>query len=326
MTLERRLHEFRDFVEAIKEEEPPRLASMLTTADEHHDSIIVVTQRIRCLRQGRFRPRSFTKRELDIALLDESFGNRQLVYAHSKAHGAPSLTTLRNHTVKTKIKPSIGPIIIDDIRTNLVDVFLKAWADIGSGLDSPRLLINIVRDEISLEKLITFNREENKMMGSCYEHSVAEELVMEDQASVEKFIGKLQDGEVHVAREMSVYAIKVLGTRGVFPILVAGTCKASDKKVAASIIRQVRQAIDENSEIQKAFLLNAQVTDGDSVQRAAGYEVFFSERISEDNSAELYPYVRRMKGFNPWTGPGGTILEFDYRHVWKRANSHFYFA
>lgn len=330
--LERRVDEFSQLLAVVEEFDPKRVAAIIKAWRRHRGSIPALTQSFRLAGEGRYAPKGFTRRELDLGLLDLILGNLTLVYAHNHALGLPSITTIRSHCVMTRIRPNVGPISVDVIKANLENVFLPSLRDsdthpssyLSSASSSStslqcRLLANIHADGIKTLPNLDYDYATDSLLTTCFQHTkTAEELRMDSEAKVQSVIESLNASTIHMGSETTVVAVKVFGRRGVSPILLASGCSVLDTSATSNLMQSVLQAYQGSPSVLDRIQINAFVYDGASQWRYAGHQQFMKYKLSETFMPELWASVRRMRGFNAWVGPDGITQEFDYRHLWKR--------
>lgn len=344
---------FNKLLDAVEEVNPNRPAAIVKVWRQRGGDVGALTRLVQLSGQRQFTPGSFTRRELDLGLLDLILGNLTLVYAHNHALGLPSITTIRNHGIMTKITPNIGPLSLDVVKRNLEQVFLKALDDSditdqplphnsrtpSSSLRHPRpadlphstspispstpprrRLANFQADGIKTTSKLEYHYATDSLITSCFIHTkTAEELRMDTEEKVKAIREKLDAGELHAGTEMTVIAVKVFGLRGVSPILLASGCSVLDAPATSNMIQTVFRGCQEVPRVLDVILPNAWVCDGAAQWRLAGFMECMKYRISPTFQPKLHVSTSRMHGFNPFTGPDGITQEFDYRHLWKRA-------
>ncbi|KAK6987916.1 hypothetical protein R3P38DRAFT_3229768 [Favolaschia claudopus] len=124
-TAVRKLADYRRFMEAIVENNLPRLQQLISVGIRRGSSPNALIRMIQSALEGVYQPRPVS-RTLDIALLVFRLGGRKLLYAVNHGLGLPSLRTLRNHMSFTKVMPTVGMISVEDIIHNIREVVVRS--------------------------------------------------------------------------------------------------------------------------------------------------------------------------------------------------------
>ncbi|TFY74709.1 hypothetical protein EWM64_g9303 [Hericium alpestre] len=80
---------------------------------------------------------------MDVSTLIYHMGGHALLYAMSQCSGISSLCTLRNHTVFTRVMPTVGHIMQKEIDHNIREVIVKALED--KDMTSSQSAVNIAQ-------------------------------------------------------------------------------------------------------------------------------------------------------------------------------------
>ncbi|KAK7434628.1 hypothetical protein VKT23_020094 [Stygiomarasmius scandens] len=307
-TAAKNLSEHKAFIMALADCDVPRLDALIGACLRSNASVRAMSLKLGQAMERLYSPKGFTSKDMDISLVIMRMGGRPLLHTCNYVLKVPSVTTLFKNMSFVRVMTSIGGIDKESVRWNINEVFLK-----NRQPDAPRRGMSIAIDETALNEQAVYYRHSNSVGGLCWLHTRPEDLVLHSYKTAEKLARRLQDNEVHFAKELTVAAITLFGESRIFPILLAGTCK---QETAEDVEKQMETLIEFVVELVKKDVLWSIVTDGDPNRRPAGYNICMKYTLSYDDP--LYPLLFRLTGLNIQVGKYNITLDFDYKHIHKR--------
>ncbi|KAJ7866992.1 hypothetical protein B0H14DRAFT_2163405, partial [Mycena olivaceomarginata] len=311
----KKLADWRRLAFAVADSDYPRLTQLLSVGLRNGASARKLINMLSDAVEGilKYTPRPSTdSRTIDIAQMTYILGGQKLLYALSHGLGLPSLRTIRNKMVFTRIMPTVGTINLGDILHNIEEVVLKPRAAAGrTKLRGVSLLI----DETALEERAVHFRHNNQVGGFCWRHSPAGSLILNTYEAVMKLARQIKAGEMHLAKEMTVVTASCFGEAGTYLILALPACKHMDAGDSRTIYQMVTEAWG-CSAASKVGKLWSWATDGDMTRRIAGYKEFLSQKLTP--MSPIYGTLASMVGLNLFTGANSVTLDFDFKHIFKR--------
>ncbi|RDB26720.1 hypothetical protein Hypma_005418 [Hypsizygus marmoreus] len=307
----RRLADSRRLLMSIAENDIPRIKNILQAGLRSGSSVRRLISKVEDSLEGLYNPRGFGSRAFDMAVMTYRMGGRKLLFSLSRGLGLPSLRTLRNNMIFTRIMPTVGTITSSEIIHNINEVVIKTRKEGGR---TEVRGVSILMDEIALEEMAVHFRHSNSVGGLCWKHASLVDVVLHTYDSAVNLAKALVQGKVHIGKEMTVVAASCFGEPGVYPILAAPTCKqenAADMEYIFDIIS--RNWKEHGESVGKIWSF---ATDGDATRRAAGYTTFLNTPLSAMSA--LYGILSNMSGLNLFTGLNEVTLDFDYKHIFKR--------
>ena len=340
--LENSLDEQKRLLQAIADSDLPRVHQLLRVGIDHGDSARVISNRIAKA------ARTFTRMEAtsddkDLALLTLRIGGPFLLYAHQHAGHLPGKTTANEHS-KTlssmRFRVSLTAQADTErptLKSNLRSV--KDEPNNGGGMFGENAVFcSIMIDEFAAQQRPRWRQFDNGVVGMC-QHAGEQnvDLKLTCQAVLDNLIGKVQSGDIHIAKEVSNIGIAPFrGTNNHFrPLLCTPTCKAD-----ANVNEQVRTF---EAVIEELVLSGANPaclsSDGDGPRRQALTQLCtinnlrsiheeWSERRDavsaggkqpvKPRAAELYEALRNATLFDYSVGPHEVTEEYDWKHLFKR--------
>ncbi|KAG1821708.1 uncharacterized protein BJ212DRAFT_1445215 [Suillus subaureus] len=217
--------------------------------------------------------------DLDLATL--------LMYALNHRLGLPSLHTLQAHLIFTSITPTIGSISPDQFDANINALIITPHTN----------LVVLLQGH---SERASHYRPANCVIGLCHSHSNLIDPMLHTYDSTLRIATKLNEGEVHLGKEMSVMDIHAFGDDNLFPILAAPTCKMENVATMMEILTMARDW-----------------------WRATGAEACFGAghclfvKMELPKMSKLYSTLSCMPGLNLATGDDEITLDFDYKHIFK---------
>jgi hypothetical protein len=209
MTLTNKLTDYKRFFVAAANHDVPRLQSLISTAVRSGAGINAITRKIESAFAGLYIPKSFSQAEMDLAQLILRLGGRQLLYALSHSLGLPSLRTIYNHMNLTRITPTIGPIIIAGIVSNITECIIKPRQEVVP--PPPPRGVSIVMDETKIEQRPMFFKHFNSVGGLCNLHTSAMQVILSSWEAGMSILQALQHGAIHLGKEISVVGAMCFG-------------------------------------------------------------------------------------------------------------------
>ncbi|KAG2110150.1 hypothetical protein BD769DRAFT_1630364 [Suillus cothurnatus] len=191
------------------------------------------------------------------------------MYVFNHHLGLPSLCTLQAHSIFISITPTIGSISQDQFDANINTLIITSHTN----LVVPLCGYSVMMDKIALEE-----RASHYCPANC-----------------------LNEGEVHLGKEMSMMGIHAFGDDNIFPILAAPTCKMENIATMMEILTMA----------QDWYF----ATDRDSTHRGTGHHLFVKTELPK--MSKLYGTLSCMPGLNLATGDDEITLDFNYKHIFK---------
>ncbi|KAG1779870.1 hypothetical protein EV702DRAFT_1178143 [Suillus placidus] len=290
--------------------------SMLTQLDDYHRLLMAISEQdIPQLRQiinlAMHNGARYGASDLDIATLIFHLGGRQLLFALNQSLGLPSIRTLRTRSTFTTLTPTIGPIQNEQLDENIRSVVLSSCTNITI-LRGVSLMV----DEIALEEMVVHLGKYNKIAGLCWKHLHVVDPVLRTYDSAVTIAQKIQDGDVHLGKELTVIGVACFGEDELYPILAVPTCKTEDARDMEGLLARAIEWWNATGAASVIGPVWSFATDGDATRRAVGHRLFLRNALSPDS--ELYGILGNMPGLNTMTGDAEVTLDFDFKHIFKR--------
>ena len=270
------------------------------------------------IEQG-YKPRGYSNDAYDLALLIYCIGGANLLYALNQQMSIPSLHSLRNRLSFVTITPTIGPIIPDSIASNICNVIIEPRAQ--AGLHTLQG-VSLLTDEITLEEAVVYFPSENGVGGLCWKHAHNIDPILNTYEAAIQISSKLESGQVHLGKEMTVIVAHCFGEDETYPILAAATCKAKDYTNWEKLIEKVIETWIANGADTTVGPLWSFATDGDATRRKAGHHTLVREKLNE--SSPLFGILSDIPGLNLYTGALDITLDFDYKHIFKHKSARYF--
>ncbi|KAG1837325.1 hypothetical protein DFJ58DRAFT_734444 [Suillus subalutaceus] len=162
-------------------------------------------------------------------------------------------------------------------------------------------------DEIALEEMAVHFSKYNKIAGLCWKHSHLIDPVLRT---------KFTDGEVHFGKELTVIGVACFGEDELYPVLAAPTCKtenAGDMEITLTLAIERWNVTGAAASVGPVWSF---ATNGDATRRAAGHKLFLKKPLLPESP--LYGILNNMPGLNTMTGDAEVMLDFDFKHIFKR--------
>ncbi|KAG1741482.1 uncharacterized protein EDB91DRAFT_1248037 [Suillus paluster] len=201
----------------------------------------------------------------------------------------------------------------DIIQQNITSVALVPCATAGlMTLCGVSLLV----DETALEEAAVYLPQSNSIGGLCWTHSSCVDVTLNNYHSALNIADALKAGRVHLGKEIMVVGAHVFSEDGLYPILVAPTCKSEDASDMEFIFNTTINSWYASGADKEIGPIWSFATDGDATRRKAGHRTFIQTPLPL--MSPLYGTLSNLPGLNLLTGAHEIMLDFDYKHVFKR--------
>ncbi|KAG9309783.1 hypothetical protein JVU11DRAFT_10157 [Chiua virens] len=300
------------------------ISNKLSTINSHSALLMAISQmdvpwlqrilqiQIKNALEKGYKPRGYSNDAYDLVLLVYRIGGANLLYALNRCMSIPSLHTLCTCLSFVTIAPTIGPIVLDTTSVNILNVIVGPRAH--AGLQRPRG-VSILTDEIALKEAVVFFPLENGVGGLCWKHSHVIDPILNTYDSAVQIASKLDSGQVHLGKEMTVTVVHLFGEDETYLLLAAPSCKEEDYTDWEKLINMLIDAWMTNGTNKTVGPLWSFATDSDSTRCKAGHHTFV--RTMLDKSSPLYGILVDIPGLNLYTGRESITLDFDYKHIFK---------
>ncbi|KAG2091941.1 hypothetical protein BD769DRAFT_1679203 [Suillus cothurnatus] len=248
-----------------------------------------------------------------LRMLEDTLEQGNLLYSLNQCLNLPSLCTLQRKTSFVNLHPIIGPISGAVIECNINDVVIVPRAEAQLTL---RGGVSLLIDETALEESVSYMSDSNSVGGLCWMHSHNIDPTLRTYHSALNLAEALKEGKVHLGRELTVIAAHIFGADGTYPILAAPTCKSEGATEMIFIFKTAIDAWKASGAEEKVGPLWSFATDGDATQQKGGHQLFLS--VPLPFTSPLYGTLSNLPGLNLLTGDCEIMLDFDYKHVFKR--------
>jgi hypothetical protein len=267
------LEDHSSLVIALSQCDVPWLRNLLQTALTNGASIRTILRMLEDALERGYRPRGHSKEAIDLGILILHLGGRILLYSLNQRLNLPSLRTLQRKTSFVKLHPVIGPISSAVIEHNINDVVIvprdEAQLTLRGG-------VSLLIDETALEESASYMSDSNSVGGLCWTHSHSIDPALRTYHSALNLAEALQEGKVHLGRELTVIAAHIFGADGTYPILAAPTCKSEGATEMIFIFKTAIDAWKASGTEEKVGPLWSFATDGDTTRRKGGHQLFLS--------------------------------------------------
>jgi hypothetical protein len=319
-------------IEFLATHDAPRIRHTLAKALHRKagsDAIIdVLTEAV----IGTYRPeRDFRPWEIDLALLVLRLGGHRLLYALNKVFCLPSARTLQKYASSF---PSIQYCIsLPDLETmvqNLITIVLRPRQHLPPSKNG----VIIMLDETALNPAPVYNRELNAIGGICGEATAGciELLSAKSMENIEILAQAVANDPgpnnknrgFHLGREATSAAVGFLGRQdhAALPFLLSAICGHKKAEHFVDLLAQIYEAWNLSGCENHMGSIRIIDIDGDGSRRKGGNEVMLQHNL-RDVDTEAWQLLCSCLGLDLRVGPGGSVLEFDWKHILKRELSLF---
>ncbi|KAK1235331.1 hypothetical protein PQX77_001450 [Marasmius sp. AFHP31] len=296
----------------------PGLSRFFPLASKEGWGIKKLFRKLKDAAAGIYHIRSYTKADIDLAILCYELGGAGAVFALNHSHVAlPSLSTIQPYRRLHSITPCTHGIKLTDVMDNVDSIFANIPAAAGEVGN------NLMFDEVATTPKVDWVPETDEMIGFCMEdvRVLSTVKVGRDTRNVEAAVGLVKEEKVHIGREATVGAITRLDSTNYSakPILVAGTCKhGSWKEHINKILTTLEGWNRAPSGRKKHGPVYNICTDADAARRAALFVVCMCCKIDEKHP--LWKKLKELieRGLNPRIGKDSLTMDIDYKHLFKR--------
>lgn len=302
---------------AISQTDVPWLQRLLQVQLKNGAGINAIIRHIEEAIERGYKPCGYGDNAYDLALLIYRIGGANLLYVINQRMSIPSLHSLRNRLSFVTIAPTIGPIILDTITANILNVIIAFRA--RAGLNALRG-VSILSDEIALEEATVYFPSENGVGSLCWKHGHNVDPILNTYKSAIHVASKLESGHVHIGKEMTVVVAHLFGEDETYPIVAAPMCKEENYSDWERFMEKLIDAWQSSGAEQTVGPLWSFTTDGDATWRKAGHRALVRHKL--DESPPLFGVLADIPGLNLYTGKDAITLDFDYKHIFK----HMFFS
>lgn len=311
MTSLTQLDDYSRLLMVISENDVPHLQQVIKIAIDNGASVQEVVNKLEDAIEGVYRPRGYGSSDIDIATLVYCLEGRQLLYALNHKLGIPSIRTLRARSTFTTITPTIGPIGPEQFDENICNIILSTWEGI-SNLHGVSFMI----DEMALEEMAIHFSKYNMIGGLCWKHSNLIDPVLCMYDSAVRIAHKIHNQEVHLGKEVTIIGVACFSKDELYPVLAAPTCKTENAADMEGIFVHTIECWSATGADTRVGPVWSFAMDGDATRRAAGHKIFVKKPLSLDSP--LYAALSDMPSLNTLTGDNEVMLDFDFKHIFKR--------
>ncbi|KAG9125244.1 hypothetical protein FRC07_008427 [Ceratobasidium sp. 392] len=214
-----KLSDHKQLMLALAESDDAAASRIVRVALHQGCSASAIVERLAKAQQGLYHCKSYSKKDVDIALLVLRLGGPRLLFALSKALDLPSSSTVLRATERSYLRPSIGFPTMAEVLANMKSICAPAQAVV------PRTRgFTLMIDEIALEERIRYSTAEDALVGVCREHASVPDLQNMTGRPISHFaaIRSLLDaGKCHRAKEATVVALAPFGYSNYNPMVVS---------------------------------------------------------------------------------------------------------
>lgn len=199
---------------------------------------------------------------------------------------------------------------------NLQSLFLVQLATLGDNFVSAKG-VSVLMDEVSGELDAAYFKSADAVGGFCHEHVSSVNTRLHTIEDALALATALDNGTVHIGKEISVIAIQCLGKslHGAFSILMSPTCKSETPEETAKLFHLIKRLW--NVEFaHRLGKIRSFASDGDARRWQMVHESFMQCELTATHP--LYKHLGWLKGFNGQMGEGDVTGDFDWRHELKR--------
>ena len=187
---------------AIASEDVPRVARVIHVALKKKRGVVAILEQVMAAARGVYSVKSFQEKDRLLGTLLWRLGGDRIGHIAHRVFGLPSVSTLRDASVRTPIEPSIGAPTIALIAKNVLAVLNRILAILKERRDEIQHVVIMV-DELATEKRPRYNQRRNEIVGLCRAHGHKVSQVFGNLNDLEEIMKAVEDEEVHLASEVS---------------------------------------------------------------------------------------------------------------------------
>ncbi|TRM59533.1 hypothetical protein BD626DRAFT_633076 [Schizophyllum amplum] len=299
--------------------EVPALQRLLATAYKEEVGIDGLLSRVQLAIDGKYRPKNYTRNDIDIGMTLYEFGGAGAVHAAHNSHLAlPALKTLRKYRQDFTLHASTEQ---SDIIGDAGDNIEVQFAPRDDAPPRVRVGHSLAVDEMAGDGRVCYICKKDAIGGLCREHSgnLSSVRVGDDLANSMEAAEAVKQGKVHIGKEFTCAAILPHSRTnyGARPIIISPTCKHGLVSDSVQLLMSGIRAWQLSPFGERASgPLWYLTSDGDATRRNAMYKICMRKPL--DPKGELYRRLRGCVGLNLWVGEGDLTMDFDYKHIFKR--------
>ena len=265
---------------AISQTDVPWLQRLLQVQLKNGAGINAIICHIEEAIERGYKPHGYGDNAYNLTLLISRIGGANLLYAINQCMSISSLRSLRNHLSFVTIAPTIGPIVLDTITANILNVIIAFQAHPG-----PNALrgVSILSDEIALEEAAVYFPSENGVGGLCWKHGHNVDPILNTYESAIHVASKLESGHVHIGKEMMVIVAHLFGEDETYPIIAAPTCKEENYSDWEKLMEKLIDAWQSSGAEQMVGPLWSFAMDGDATRHKAGHRALVRHKLDESS-------------------------------------------
>ncbi|KAF6746501.1 hypothetical protein DFP72DRAFT_823118 [Ephemerocybe angulata] len=304
-------------VVAIGEGSVARVDRVIHAALKKKRGVLGILEQVVSAAKGVYSVKSFTDRERSLGKLLWRLGGDRVGHIAHRALGLPSVSTLRNGSVKVPITPSAGKPTVATVAQNTLGVLdgvlgiLKERTDVRHAI--------LMFDELACEKRIRWNQRNDDLLGLCREHGPKVALKFTSAAEPEEAYKAVDKGEIHLASEATIAAMGILcpdnRLYSARPILISGDCKKETGAEHAVVLQTVLDGVNQTKATSNLRIVSL-ASDGEARRGAALVQLTFKNRLPEDSN--IYPQLAPLSLLNLHVGVDDLTCDKDWKHVFKR--------
>ncbi|CAN0270737.1 unnamed protein product [Scytosiphon promiscuus] len=218
----------------ISKNDIPGCKRVLEAALSRGASPGVVLSKLEDALAGVYKARRWNETENDLALMVLRLGGPALLHVLHQTSGLPSLT----YTRKLGRKVSNWKDLLS-LHHALWAMFLKLLASESGN----RKLFRMAVDEIAVNEVAAWDQKTNMVLcGQCTQNAREVKLEFDTIDDVDNLAEKLDAGEVHLSKELTVIFIAPFGSSSAFraiPVFALGSCKKPNEQLQTAIFEEV---------------------------------------------------------------------------------------
>ena len=218
----------------------------------------------------------------------------------------------------SRIAPTIGPLTIDTVITNIEQLILTPCSELKE--PPPLRGVAIMQDETKLKPKPMFFKEFNSIGGFCCLHTKAAQVVLSSFTAGLAILNNVQQGRFHYGKELNNIVTTCFGEHRIYPLALAPTCKQETAEDIIKVYSDLEQAWRESGAELQVGSIWSWPTDGNAIQRAAKHLFLVKYRLSETS-----PIYWLLVGLNTLVGDYDMMDDYDPKHCLKHESQKLVF-
>lgn len=201
------LSDHKHLMVAIANEDVPRVARVVYIALKKKRGIVTVLEQVMEAARGIYSVKSFTEKEQLLVLLLWRLGGDRIGHIRYQALGLPSVSTLRDRSVKIRVLPSIGKPTAELVSQNLRAVLAGVMEILRENHAVIRHVV-VMLDELATERRVRYCCWNNKIYRLYRAHGdrVSQDFTSMD--NVQEMFEAVDKGEVCIASQISDFTLR----------------------------------------------------------------------------------------------------------------------